>query len=658
MLVATFVTVNPQMDVSPKKVVEGLFMLATAAFLFAATRRRHGPGIHLALYAGVAGLALPLMRVNRDPVHDVLVSGTVFALAAVYVLGRAQREQRWQQDIYHAEHDALTDALTRYGLRSWIQGLAPATAVTGLIVTCDLDDFKWFNDTFGHAIGDEVLKIFAQRLARELRPGDALVRLGGDEFELWLPGLTAPGAATVVERVHSVACGAPYELSVGPLRVGVSMGWCEGPLTAETARRSDQRLLQAKRLGKNRVVAPSDPDESSQSEGEGTAFGLHWLCDAMQALWTLSPTPALLTDLDGRIVAANPAYERLTGRGMEELTGQKPGLNSAGETAPEVYGDLWRTLRSGRPWHGAFKNRRPDGTDWWADEWIVPVQSGGRVVGYWSSILERQPGVEAAVPSAAMHAPTAKDDTFDIADCRLEVVFQPIVELATETVLGYEALVRPYRRGGLMAPQVFFERAAAAGMEVEADLACLEAIRCAVATVLQWPAATKLFVNVRNATLRERPMFPHEILMSLTGIIPFGQMVVEVSEQGIESLQDFEALMCHRPHLVFAQDDVGSGEADLARLVRLQPAWVKIDAALVSRVATEPQTRDLVAALTTWAHGTGARVIGEAVEGLEQARILKDCGVDAAQGYLWARPSANLAGVPRLLTAQTEPTTD
>jgi|GEM_PF-6519582 len=65
----------------------------------------------------------------------------------------------------------------------------------------------------------------------------------------------------------------------------------------------------------------------------------------------------------------------------------------------------------------------------------------------------------------------------------------------------------------------------------------------------------------------------------------------------------------------------------------------------------DPVTRHLVTALTDWAHGTGARVIAEGLETVSQALALRECGVDAGQGYLWARPMPGLTSVtPQLGT--------
>ena len=117
-------------------------------------------------------LALALMSFNKDPVHDIVLTLAASFLLAAYVLGRVEREHLWRRDVYRAEHDALTDALTRYGLQTWLDGLPPSSPQTGIVIAADLDDFKWFNDSWGHDVGDQVLQQFAHRVRSQLRLED------------------------------------------------------------------------------------------------------------------------------------------------------------------------------------------------------------------------------------------------------------------------------------------------------------------------------------------------------------------------------------------------------------------------------------------------------------------------------------------------------
>jgi EAL domain-containing protein (putative c-di-GMP-specific phosphodiesterase class I) len=253
---------------------------------------------------------------------------------------------------------------------------------------------------------------------------------------------------------------------------------------------------------------------------------------------------------------------------------------------------MWQTLTEGAPWEGSLKNQRPDGTTWWAHELITPIYVGAQVVGYWANVREERTD---PAPPTPIHPGKREGSTPPPFFESLEfgVVFQPLVDLRTESVLGYEALIRPRRHGVALSPLDLFSDAVAAGLDAELDGACLQAISINLAAMGTWPKGHKLFVNMRSSTLKDPTTF-HRHLQSLAAVVPWGQLVVEVAEQGTTAVRDWEAWARLYPHVVFAQDDVGAGEADLLRLVRLRPTWVKLDMSLISRIADDEVTRQLV----------------------------------------------------------------
>lgn len=86
-----------------------------------------------------------------------------------------------------------------------------------------------------------------------------------------------------------------------------------------------------------------------------------------------SPATIIVTDAEGKIVYANPKFAATTGYLAEEAIGQTPRLLKSGETSPEEYQRLWKTIKAGKEWRGVFHNRRKDGSLYWERASISPV---------------------------------------------------------------------------------------------------------------------------------------------------------------------------------------------------------------------------------------------------------------------------------------------
>jgi len=124
-------------------------------------------------------------------------------------------------------------------------------------IMMDVDHFKRINDSYGHAVGDDVIRAVAARLRDAARDSDVLGRYGGEEFVLVTPE-TGASAAMLAERLREVISGTPVLTAAGPLAVTISVGMAHvdsgdqdlGPLLA----RADAALYEAKQTGRNRVV--------------------------------------------------------------------------------------------------------------------------------------------------------------------------------------------------------------------------------------------------------------------------------------------------------------------------------------------------------------------------------------------------------------------
>jgi eukaryotic-like serine/threonine-protein kinase len=127
-------------------------------------------------------------------------------------------------------------------------------------IMLDVDRFKRINDTYGHPVGDEVIRTVASRLREAARESDVLGRYGGEEFALITPE-TGASAMVLAERLRTAVCGTPVETEAGPLHVSISVGMAHvdageqdlGGLLA----RADAALYRAKQNGRNRVETVS-----------------------------------------------------------------------------------------------------------------------------------------------------------------------------------------------------------------------------------------------------------------------------------------------------------------------------------------------------------------------------------------------------------------
>lgn len=162
---------------------------------------------------------------------------------------------------------ALTDSLTglynrRYlevHLQKLIESNANSKKALGILMM-DIDHFKIVNDTHGHAVGDEVLKVFAERLKNNTRSFDLIVRLGGEEFVVILPDVSPERAYMVSERLRRSIGENPISCAVegGSITVTTSIGGAiinNGEHAIETVlERADKCLYEAKHTGRDRTI--------------------------------------------------------------------------------------------------------------------------------------------------------------------------------------------------------------------------------------------------------------------------------------------------------------------------------------------------------------------------------------------------------------------
>lgn len=172
-----------------------------------------------------------------------------------------------RNNLDHSLELAVTDQLTGLHNRRYMTGQLDSLVkratmggepVSALLI--DIDFFKKINDTFGHDIGDEVLREFALRLASNVRAIDLPCRFGGEEFVVVMPDTQLADALRIAERIRNNVSGSPFKVAQGQemltvtISVGVSATLGEGDTPEALLKRADEGVYQAKASGRNAVV--------------------------------------------------------------------------------------------------------------------------------------------------------------------------------------------------------------------------------------------------------------------------------------------------------------------------------------------------------------------------------------------------------------------
>lgn len=199
-------------------------------------------------------------RRARSLEADELESLRALAAQAERVVDHLRLRDQLQ---HHALHDSLTGLPNRVLFEQRLQRILERTEHDGVpcaMLFLDLDGFKGINDRLGHGVGDEVLRIVADRLRRVCRVGDTVARLGGDEFLITASGMDDAETTRFAERVRSVvrepldgpAAGSPLSASVGAVHWRADVGRVP-PSAEDVVAAADAAMYRAKRAGKDGV---------------------------------------------------------------------------------------------------------------------------------------------------------------------------------------------------------------------------------------------------------------------------------------------------------------------------------------------------------------------------------------------------------------------
>jgi diguanylate cyclase (GGDEF)-like protein len=231
------------------------------------------------------------LRSTRKLEHMWWVLSIVFALgcatsAMLYRRVRiANRSLRTLNDVLYNQStsDALTGLRNRNFFYEYVSTSTGAgrpgsatrpdigNGLMGVFFLLDVDHFKMINDTYGHAVGDEVLRTVSKRLAASVRTQDVLVRWGGEEFLIFMPGVSATGARDTAKRLLEAVAAESVTIDGGAIKVTVSLGFSVTPMSCDgksltweqQVHLADLALYLAKAEGRNRAYGVCGPRELS-----------------------------------------------------------------------------------------------------------------------------------------------------------------------------------------------------------------------------------------------------------------------------------------------------------------------------------------------------------------------------------------------------------
>jgi diguanylate cyclase (GGDEF)-like protein len=204
----------------------------------------------------------PALQLRFTYVLTLLVPAIVAPFISVFSL---QLVLKLEQAKKQLETLSRTDALTNIYNRGFFWQrteqeltLAKKQSSPVALILFDIDNFKTFNDTYGHAVGDQILKVCAETASKSIRANDYIARYGGEEFAVFLQTCSPQEAQEVSERIrlNIAAIDFPYNDLKLHITVSVGLVTTHKALPLETlAKTADQAMYQAKHQGKNCVMS-------------------------------------------------------------------------------------------------------------------------------------------------------------------------------------------------------------------------------------------------------------------------------------------------------------------------------------------------------------------------------------------------------------------
>lgn len=239
----------------------------------------------------------------------------------------------------------------------------------------------------------------------------------------------------------------------------------------------------------------------------------------------------------------------------------------------------------------------------------------------------------------------ANEQLLSLAKLVVENAFQPIVEMGTGAVFGYESLMRGYERIGFNSPIELLDRAEETGQLLGLEQMVSSRALAKFAALPDFASAT-LFLNLDVRLIKHGDLLIESLLQHLRKAqIPPSSICFELSERFDNTgVPEFAALIekMRRNGFKLAIDDFGVGHGELKLLCDYPVDYVKIDRYFIDRLDQSPRKRHLVRNIVNIAHILGVRVIAEGIETEAEFLACREYGVDMVQGWFIARPTTFL----------------
>lgn len=183
---------------------------------------------------------------------------------AVEIFTEIKHENNIQSDFTRLQNEASQDSLTGIPNRKYLNAIIEskireykAVNIPFGIIFIDIDNFKHINDTYGHGIGDEVLKLLVRTIQSSLRKNDVVGRLGGEEFIIIYADINDEGLSITSEKIRTLVETSTLRLLTQDLKITISIGATsvnESDIVSSIIERADKLMYISKKNGKNQVT--------------------------------------------------------------------------------------------------------------------------------------------------------------------------------------------------------------------------------------------------------------------------------------------------------------------------------------------------------------------------------------------------------------------